>query len=322
MHEPRGEPHGADPAGRGDPGHRGMPDPPGPEFARLMAEKGESLRRYVWNEARSALAAEVRDGKVRAIPRRLRPAMADIIFRGSFSELPLEVRAAINSHLASGPRGWPSRGPLKDLTSALLGEPAPGTFEVFWEHLDREPHLRNDWETWRALRDLAERESFFEAHRPAAHDLEALLAAAKTTAGTKPRETSIGIWILFLIALLPIAVAAYYGLTTPPERPGEHAGRIIAEGVYRDRCKRLEDERSQPGRYLGTGRLEDLNAAERDQVVKLREECDRIIDRFLKAGGPAEAEWSNLEFKKGEIGQILWRHRRDELKRLFPSDFP
>ena len=256
MHETTGEPHGADPAGRGDPGHRGIPDHPGPEFARLMAEKGESLRRYVRNEARSALAAEVRDGKVPAISKRLRPAMADAILQGRFSELPPEVREAINSRLASGPQGWWTPGPLAVFDEVLASDRKgwhPGALVVFWGHLEREPHLSNDWETFRALRDLAERESIFEAHRPAAHDLEALLAAAKTTAGTKPRETSIGIWILFLIALLPTLIALYYKTTAPPERPGEGPGASFGRGSIRIGARGSRTSGASPAGIWGQG---------------------------------------------------------------------
>ena len=82
--------------------------------------------------------------------------------------------------------------------------------------------------------------------------ISSVLAAAKTTAGTKPRETSIGIWILFLIALLPTLIALYYKTTAPPERPGE-GPRIIREGVDQDRRKRFEDERRSPAGIWGQG---------------------------------------------------------------------
>ena len=92
-----------------------------------MAEKGESLRRYVRNEARSVLVAEVRDGKVPAISKRLRPAMADAILQGRFSELPPEVREAINSRLASGPQGWWTPGPAQSSTRSWRATGRDGT---------------------------------------------------------------------------------------------------------------------------------------------------------------------------------------------------
>lgn len=308
-----------------------MPDPPVPELARLMAEKGESLRRYVRNEARSALAAEVRDGKVPAISKRLRPAMADAILQGRFSELPPEVREAINSRLASGPQGWWTQGPLAVFNEVLASDRKgwhPGALVAFWEHLEREPHLSDDWETLRALRDLAkresnfermktvlsplqpslrdlaERESNFEAHRPAAHEVNVLLAATSPKAERIPRRTYIGTWAFFLgglMVILLIPLAFYQKMTTPPLRPGERTAIIIAAMGDRDTQEELKEERrSVLDRRANVAQDPSYDPASKQAVAVLLDRKLKEIDSFLgheadRSGEPIKQLLSKID---------------------------
>jgi hypothetical protein len=237
------------------------------------------------------LAAQIREGKIKAIPEGSRSPIADCVAGLRASELAPEVKELLNSHLKTAQE---IALPVGDSRMKSLAR------VCIWHDLDQEPVC-----FWHGTTDPAIR-----AQLKPPSSTGALSAAIKIALGAA--------------LLLWVVIGGAINL-----RDRRLDGRDLGPTdrfywrSYQETRKQLQNERGKSSRFLEGRDPRLMEPARRTAVMRLIEERDQIVGRFLSGKySPEQAEEAEraarscealLSGKEIEIEQILSDHERKEL---------